>query len=135
MSVRQIDKPDTRNDHLAPPSPRTHVGGYTGVSGKPVEVEAVRAVRAGVIRDLGDARVRLTELLFFEIEEDAGYVHVKQRAFDIHEGGGTLDEAVVELQEYIVNDFLELSNTPADKLSDDAKDLLEKYREFIEAVA
>ena len=68
----------------------------------------------------------------FQIIIKGGYYYLKQENFNICEGGDDLEEARFELMEYIMEDYLNWLETPAHEFSAEAKQVFQRYQEYLE---
>jgi len=83
------------------------------------------------IRSLPDATLRARRPIPVTLILNEGIWTAEQTEFDICATGDTPEDAELSLAEYISEDFVHWRGVPAAQLSEDAKRLLARYREYI----
>ncbi len=98
----------------------------------PLEKQDVLTKNLGAIGSLPDSRFRVRTPIPYEIERTEGQVYAWQRDLGLCESGYDDDEALFELEEFMMDDYLNLISVPRAELSRDALRMIERYERFIE---
>lgn len=102
------------------------------------EVQAIsdsdndQGISFGYIDELPSRKFHVKKQIMFQIIMEDDYYYLKQEDFNICEGGDDLEEARFELMEYIMEDYLNWLDTPDHEFSAEAKQVFQRYKEYIE---
>ena len=91
-----------------------------------------QGISFGYIDELPSSKFHVKKQIMFQIIIEDGYYYLKQENFNICEGGDDLEEARFELMEYIMEDYLNWLETPAHEFSAEAKQVFQRYQEYLE---
>lgn len=84
--------------------------------------------------DLAQIELKRKNPLEISFEKGEELITAYNEKFNLSGVGSTREEALKDLIEFFIHDYLSYKNTPPEKLSKDAKSLLQQYENIIETI-